>query len=109
MRLTLAQQQRVPSLVRRHFGERSRVWVFGSRLDDRARGGDYDFLVRCDDLSAAGLVRARQGFLSDLRDSPEFEDERVDVVLFSSNLDPEPRPIHRVALAEGVELTEGAP
>lgn len=107
MRLTPVQQQLVPRLVHRHFGQRARVWLFGSRVDDRARGGDFDFLVRCDDLSATGLVQAKMDLLADLHDSPDFEDERLDVVLYSTLLDPQPRPIHQAALTEGVELTEG--
>jgi hypothetical protein len=107
MRLTPAQQQLVPRLVRRHFGDRARVWLFGSRVDDRARGGDFDFLVRCDDLNAMGLVQAKMRLMADLHDMPDFEDERLDVVLYSTQLDTQPRSIHRVALSQGVELTEG--
>jgi len=105
MRLTSAQQQLVPRLVHRHFGDSARVWVFGSRVDDRARGGDFDFLVRCDDLSAADLVRAKLHLLADMHQDREFEDERLDVVLYSRRLDPEPRAIHREALERGLELT----
>jgi predicted nucleotidyltransferase len=85
------------------------VWVFGSRVDDQARGGDFDFLVRCDDLSARDLVQARIRLLADLHETADFEDERIDVVLYSPRLDPEPRSIHRVALAEGVELAGVTP
>lgn len=105
MRLTPSQQQLVPRLVRRHFGDGARVWVFGSRVDDRARGGDYDFMVRCDELSAADLVRARLHLLADMHEDREFEDEKLDVVLYSPRLDLQPRPIHRAALERGVELT----
>ena len=106
MRLTPAQQQLVPRLVHQHFGPQARVWVFGSRVNDQARGGDFDFLVRCDDLNATGLVQAKLKLMADLHDTPDFEDERLDVVLYSSHLDPQPQPIHEVALKEGVELRE---
>jgi hypothetical protein len=46
--------------------------------------------------------------MADLHDTPDFEDERLDVVLYSTHLDPQPRPIHQVALSEGVELMGGA-
>ena len=98
----------MPRLVRRHFGERARVWLFDSRVHHRARGGDFDFLVRCDDLNAMGLVQAKLQLIADLHDTPDFEDERLDVVLYSNQLDPQPRAIHQVVLAQGVELTEGA-
>jgi predicted nucleotidyltransferase len=106
MRLTPAQRQWVPRLVRRHFGLNARVWLFGSRVNDRARGGDFDFLVRCDDLSPIALVQAKLNLMADLHDTPDFEGERLDVVLYSTQIDPQPRPIHQVALNEGVELKE---
>ncbi len=106
MRLTPAQRQWVPRLVHRHFGLNARVWLFGSRVNDRARGGDFDFLVRCDDLSPIALVQAKLNLMADLHDTPDFEGERLDVVLYSTQIDPRPRPIHQVALNEGVELKE---
>ena len=33
--------------------------------------------------------------------------ERLDVVLYAPALDPQPRPIHQLALARGIELTPG--
>jgi hypothetical protein len=41
---------------------------------------------------------------ADPRDYPAFEDERIDVVLYSTRLDSQPRSIHRAALEQGVEL-----
>ena len=91
--------------LRRSFGASARLWIFGSRVDDRARGGDYDLLVQTDDADATRLVDARLGFLAELHATPAFEDEKLDVVLYAPALDPQPRPIHRVALVQGIELT----
>ena len=105
MRLTPEQQLALRAALRRSFGTGARLLLFGSRVDDQARGGDYDLLVQTDEADAAHLVDARLGFLADLHATPAFEDERLDVVLYSPALDPRPRPIHRVALAQGIELT----
>lgn len=104
MRLTPRQRDLLRSGVRRHFGAAARLWVFGSRVDDAARGGDYDLMVRCDDMDAPALVEARVRLLTDLHDDPDFEGERIDVVLYSNRLDPQPRTIHRVALEQGQEI-----
>jgi uncharacterized protein len=105
MRLTPEQQAALRSALRRSFGPRARLWLFGSRIDDQARGGDFDFLVQTDEGDARLLVEARLGFMADLHGTPAFEDERLDVVLYAPALDAQPRAIHRVALAGGIELT----
>lgn len=45
MRLTQEQVQITKSTVARVLGAESRVWLFGSRVDDDLRGGDIDLLV----------------------------------------------------------------
>jgi len=45
MRLTPSQIQGIRRIPRRLAGEQAGIRVFGSRLDDRARGGDLDLLL----------------------------------------------------------------
>jgi predicted nucleotidyltransferase len=45
MRLDADQTDSILACIRRQFGDDARVLVFGSRLDDSARGGDVDLLV----------------------------------------------------------------
>ena len=90
MRLTHDQHLALVRAVHRHFGPHSRAWLFGSRTDDRARGCDFD---------------AKLALLADLHATAAFEDERIDVLLWSRRLDPEPSTIQRVALEQGLELT----
>ena len=104
MRMTPQQQSTLTAAVRHRFGPNGRLWVFGSRLDDQARGGDFDIMVSCNDADANRLLDAKLNLLADLHATPAFEDERIDVVLFSPSLDPQPRAIHREAMAHGVEL-----
>lgn len=40
MRLTENQRQTIKSAVTRVIGEGTRLWLFGSRVDDSKRGGD---------------------------------------------------------------------
>ena len=45
MRLTATQTQVILNCVHQQFGADARVMLFGSRLDELARGGDVDLLV----------------------------------------------------------------
>ncbi len=80
-------------------GRDARVWLFGSRVRDDARGGDVDLLLELDEavaepaqLSAklaAQVSRAMYG-------------RKVDVLIKAPNL--KFLPIHSIALAEGIRL-----
>ncbi len=104
MRLSDPQRRTLAATVRRRFGSAARLWVFGSRIDDAARGGDFDLLVWSDEADAQALYDAKLAALADLHATPEFDGERIDLVLFSPHLDPTPRPVQRAAIEQGVEL-----
>lgn len=99
MRLAPEQIETIRSVVRAEAGEDAVVRLFGSRLDDAARGGDIDLLLEMSRpvaepamfsaRIAARLIRALQG-------------RHVDVVLRAPNL--RVLPIHEVAAREGVLL-----
>ena len=55
MRLTSEQAHLIRDVVQRHFGERSRIWLFGSRTDDRAVGGDIDLYVEPEMIAGGNL------------------------------------------------------
>ena len=104
MRLTPRQHSTLRRAFAGRFGPGARLWLFGSRVDDARRGGDVDLLVQTPLADAHALVDARLAFLADLHATPEFDGEKIDVVLWSPALHAEPLPIHRVALSQGVEL-----
>ncbi len=104
MRLTDRQQATLTAAVRRHFGAQARLWLFGSRVDDGARGGDFDLMVQANEADADVLYGAKLALLSDLHATPEFDGEHIDIVLYSPRLDPTLRPIQHEALAHGLEL-----
>jgi predicted nucleotidyltransferase len=45
MRLTPEQQHIILQTLTQQAGQSARAYLFGSRLDDRARGGDLDLLI----------------------------------------------------------------
>ena len=91
------------SAARRSFGANVKVRLFGSRLNDQRRGGDFDLYVESASDDAEWLVSAKLEFLCELDRSSVLSGEKVDVVL-STPLHQELRPIDQVARLEGVQL-----
>ena len=81
------------------FGPYAVVRLFGSRLDDAARGGDVDLHVDCPtalESPAAAIARLSVAC------SRAMSGRKVDVLLSAPGL--QEQPIHRVARQEGVVL-----
>lgn len=103
MRVTTRQAETIRTLAHRHFGADAVVWLFGSRVDDGKRGGDYDFLVEtsCDEPDQ--IIEQKIALIVALQSSPFFEDEKIDLVVKRRNSSFE-LPIYKVAQDEGVRL-----
>lgn len=98
MRLTHQQQAEVRAAVQAHFGPGAQIWLFGSRADDSARGGDIDLYVETPKHS--GIVDAKLATLRDLRE--RFGDRRIDLVV--RPLHSPPLAFHELARSQGVPL-----
>lgn len=100
MRLSSKSQAIIHQAVAQRWGGRAQVRLFGSRLDDTAKGGDIDLHVRVQggvdnpiweaSLLAAQLQRQLDGRKVDVR----LWDEKQTIL-----------PVDQVALSEGVLLT----
>ena len=96
MRLTELQIQTIRQLALDFAGSRSRVRVFGSRLDDAARGGDLDLMLElADPVDNPALMAAQLS----AQVSRIMHGRKVDVLLSAPNL--MRLPIHEVAFREG--------
>lgn len=97
MRLTLQQTQTIRAVALQAAGEDARIRVFGSRLDDAARGGDLDLMIELSDpVADPALLAARIS----ARVSRTLQGRKVDVLISAPNL--QRLPIHDVAYQEGV-------
>ena len=76
MRLTATQKQVIREAGLRHFGVEP--WLFGSRLNDAARGGDIDLYIPGDWPAEEGVPR-RMRFCVELRQ--RLGDQKIDVVV----------------------------
>ncbi|MGL4996309.1 MAG: nucleotidyltransferase domain-containing protein [Deefgea sp.] len=102
MRLNHNQIKIARQAARHCFGDTTKIWLFGSRVDDNLRGGDFDFLIEAD-LDAAALVSGKLNFLIELRRDADFEEEKIDVVITSPQLTSAP-PIIAIAKQQGILL-----
>lgn len=81
MRLTTEQAEIIRDTARKHFGADSRIWLFGSRTDDSARGGDIDLLVESrSTLQNPFMASIHRGV--DLQNA--LDDQKIDIVISES-------------------------
>ncbi len=60
MRLAKSQRREIISILKARYGEHSRIWLFGSRVDDHARGGDVDLYIESETKRLhQGAIRQR--------------------------------------------------
>jgi predicted nucleotidyltransferase len=96
MRLTENQIEAICQLARQVVGQSVSVRVFGSRLDDAARGGDLDLMLEITEpVGNPALVAARMSALA----SRVMRGRKVDILLSAPNL--LRLPIHDIAFTEG--------
>ena len=96
MRLTDDQIMIIRQLASQIAGSQSRVRVFGSRLDDAARGGDIDLMLELPEPVDNPAFMAAQ---MSARVSRAMHGRKVDVLLSAPNL--MRLPIHDIAFKEG--------
>ncbi|MCF7992786.1 MAG: nucleotidyltransferase domain-containing protein [Thiohalocapsa sp.] len=101
MRLDQTQLTAIRHVATECFGDDARLWLFGSRVDDAARGGDIDLLVEIPSLDSEQALRAKYDFLALLKQ--RIGDRRVDVVLSTAG-SANPPDIVEIAKQTGVRL-----
>lgn len=98
MRLSPQQVSDIVRLTHEHVHPQAKVWLFGSRVDDNARGGDIDIYIETPAIDDPGLAKIHLRLA--------FEDAwgecKVDLVLHQQT-NPE-QPIHVLARTEGIRL-----
>ncbi len=99
MRLSPQQIMVIRQTVAELAGAATRVWLFGSRVEDAARGGDVDLLLEMDEpVPEPAALAAKVA----LRVSRSMYGRKVDVLIKAPNLTQ--FPIHQIALAQGICL-----
>ncbi len=96
MRLNQFEIDSIKQITRRVFGDNSKVFLFGSRVDDNLRGGDIDLYIQS--ASRDDMYSKQVRFTNDLKIT--IGDQKIDVIL---GRDPE-RLIEQEALLKGILL-----
>lgn len=99
MRLSPEQITQIKTFTAMVFGEEAKVYLFGSRLDDNAKGGDIALLVKTNKVIEHPAVLPARLAAKVMMANHE---QKVDVVLIAPNL--EMHGIHKIALREGMQL-----
>jgi predicted nucleotidyltransferase len=99
MRLTETECRTIREVVSDLTGGRARAIVFGSRLDELARGGDIDLLV---DSPEPVDEPARLAALIGARLESQLGEQRIDVLIGAPNL--KRLPVHESARHHGAVL-----
>lgn len=76
MRLQAKEIQIIIRIAKEIYGEGVKVYLFGSRLDDKKRGGDIDLLIRTEGEKRGVLTRIH--LISRLKQC--LGDQKIDVV-----------------------------
>jgi predicted nucleotidyltransferase len=79
MRLTTQQVTAIKQITAECFGDGALVYLFGSRLDDKHRGGDIDLYIETEQDDAAKVLEAKYNFLAKLKQ--RIGDQRIDIVV----------------------------
>lgn len=99
MRLSLQTRQIICDTVNEVFGSEASVALFGSRVDDAARGGDIDLLVQSEKLIEQREHKALQ-LVAKLQ--IKLGDQPIDVLVIDPQVNR--KPVHDVAIRTGVKL-----
>ena len=99
MRLPLNYQTTITEIASQIFGKSASVCLFGSRLDDSAKGGDIDLLIKlASPTDDKAMLAARYNALLQMK----LGLQKFDILVIDPSTDL--KPIHQQALTQGVPL-----
>lgn len=101
MRLSSIQQHHMQAVFQTHLPTGAQVWLFGSRTNNAARGGDIDLLIQLPAHEAKPLAFIRRLRIALQR---RLGERKIDIVLQTPDSDDA---MQQIAQAEGILLWTG--
>jgi predicted nucleotidyltransferase len=95
MRITDFERTAIVNAVRQ-FDANAPIWLFGSRTDDRKKGGDIDIAVLSNNIGVMEKIKIRQSI------TDSIGDQKIDIVVSKDGSDP----FFHLAVKTGITLHE---
>lgn len=91
----------IVNAFKQSFLQSDRLWIFGSRVDLNARGGDIDLYIETNEIDTALITQRRVKFIHSV--IKNIGEQKIDVIIKLNN-DPLILPIYSIAQQDGVKL-----
>lgn len=101
IRLSENDLEAIISLFRLHFLSEDRLWIFGSRVDRKKKGGDIDLYIETHAHTVQEAFQRELNFIGDVEE--KIGEQKIDTVLNMLNK-PYPLLIHEIAKTQGVQI-----
>ena len=98
MRISDDMAKSLVELAREHISENAKVWLFGSRVRDDAKGGDIDIMIEASAIE--NPLQKKICFQLAFEDI--WGEQKLDVLLHDRERDDQP--IHEIVRQEGILL-----
>ncbi len=101
IRLSNYDLKAISSLFRKFFLPQDGLWIFGSRVDIKRKGGDIDLYIETNANTIDVALKMKFDFISALED--KLGEQQIDIVINNLNF-PHRLPIHEVAKTTGIKI-----
>jgi len=95
MRLSYLEVEKIIKLKENFFSKTTKIFLFGSRVDNSQKGGDIDLYIQSDDEN---LLEKKVLFLTSLKEM--LGEQKIDIVFAKDN----ERLVEQEAVSKGIEL-----
>lgn len=102
IRLTSSEIKEIQNCFRYIFPQTDHLWIFGSRVNPAARGGDIDLYIETQLTDIEEFVDKRGKFVVSLWD--KLGEQKIDVIINPISLGWPEQKIHEIARKTGVKL-----
>ena len=98
MRISKELARSIVELSKKHISPEAKVWLFGSRVHDHAKGGDIDIMIEAAEID--NPLEKKINFRLAFED--RWGEQKIDILVHDTRN--EEQAIHEVVRQEGIQL-----